>query len=149
MVDYYYSDQPLISKLLVTSGHPYQKTCCYRTPITVKKNDIVDVACYGELTNDLGKKFKDRDFNVMLGWRTVLEDKAGTTLLELTKGKAYNITPMMHHGTFTDVGHMRVDKDYGDCFLAAYVWAAGYKSDGKQYITFERKCGSLSALVHR
>lgn len=146
-MQYFQSGKELISALPITGGSdangpdPYKKICIYRSgEVEIMKDDIVQISSYGEATND-------RKYNIMFGWNTRLEDKNGKQLLELTEGKGYNITPDMHHGVFTDVGIVKIEKDFGKCFVSTYVWAAAYRSSAGHTLKVEQDYGRLSGII--
>jgi hypothetical protein len=147
-MQYFESGKELLTSIPITGGSdangadPYKKVCIFRSQeIEVKLNDIIQIASYGEATND-------RKYNVMFAWNTRLEDAKGKQLLELTEAKGYNITPDMHHGVFTDVGIIKIPKDIGKCFVSTYVYAASYRASAGHTLKIEQDYGKLSGIIY-
>lgn len=125
---------------------PYEPNVLFSVKLTdVKKGDIIDVKSYAELTNDLG-------FNVMLGYYIAIADAPTwqpTKQIELTEAKGYNITPAMHHGSFTDVGHYEFTQDYCEVYINQIVYAASTLAKPTHTLEVEQDYGRLSVLHFR
>lgn len=109
--------------------------------------DVVFAAAEAEITNDLG-------FNVMIASTLILADDGtdlpdGAIVKEITEANAYNITPDMHHGTFTKVGSYECPEDMGDRFVNFCMRAASSAASTGDEVTVEQDYGRLTVIVYR
>jgi len=120
-----------------------------KIPGPLNKGTLLSIKAYGELTNPYKRA------NIMLGYNTIISTNGPDDVRgfdEISEAKGYNITPAMHHGTFTDVDDLVIEVDVQqDVYVNVVVWAAstGAPFDGRAKLKVEQDYGRLSVLVFK
>jgi len=131
----------LVSTLPVTST-TYDFMVVYSQEIAnIRPGDVIQVMSEFESTNPY-------DHVVMLGCRIVLgassTDTGGTNI---TEDNVFNISPAMHHGTFTKVGTYVLDEAAPSAFVNVVAYARYKYAEPGDALTVEPGYGRLSVIL--
>jgi hypothetical protein len=111
----------------------------------VSAGDSLAFFANGQFTNDT-------QANVMVSWKVVLSESAydANSGALISRPAGYNLSPLMHHGFFTNSGVHTFDKDYSSVYVHVIARSASSAARVPGYtyrVTVNRGYGDLSGLL--